>query len=260
MQVRVCGPSGMLWSAWKEKQNKSIRTSMKPGQQTGNQCRRRETEDVWEMNGKMWKQKLVRRKWAGGCSLSCQVFMINKTASARLRYRKHTVPRPLHQLTHCCCYDTPASSIIDGFQGLRAALTDMLTWACVHTHSHTHTNTAPLIGQGHRVHHNKRFTQEAIWQTQTHPGRAKKIHNLPKVTQPRPESNRVHTLYYSWSMHLHICNLTGIVTGYTAHMKVYMSVIHLLFLKQRLSFSLRSIRDWNYQVFFYQYSAVFSWH
>lgn len=86
--------------------------------------------------------------------------------------------------------------------------------------THAHTNTAPLIGQGHQVHHNKRFAQEAIWQTQTHPDIAKRS----TIFQISPTSSRrkliffitTGVLFFSF-MQLQSCNLTVIVTGYTAN-------------------------------------------
>lgn len=104
----------------------------------------------------------------------------------------HTLLHPLHQSTHWC--ETPALSIIDGFEGLWAALTDMLTLACMHTRSGTHrpmwVNTAPLKGQGQRVHNQQGagggglVGQEAIWQFQTHTHTPKHPKRLSKTSPP----------------------------------------------------------------------------
>lgn len=144
--------------AWKEKQNKSIQTSMKPSQQTGNQCR-----------------KPVQEQRNRRCSVevSRQVVMMNKA--------------PPSSVTSA---DTPALSIIDGFQGRRAAL----------THTHTHCKVIEFIITG---------------------GSVRKQSDKHRHTQPKqkePQSSKHPDPLPSRS--LHICSHSRL----TFHLKDWVSV------------------------------------
>lgn len=130
-------------------------------------------------------------------------------AAARL----HTSPRCPASVTsvnaHWCCRETPALSIIDGLEGLRAAFDWRATISTrTDSHMHTHrTTTTPwhiseltrLPAKKPKVSRfliNRRAAQEVIWQTQTHKHWPTRTYGNSCLKSHCTKTIRIYTLFH----------------------------------------------------------------